>query len=277
MILPGLIRIIVQHLSQTELWPMKKAYSIRQFLTLAVVLVWPLTLTSMQELSALEVIKKSDSTMRGSTSKAAISIQIIRPDWRREMQVTAWAKGDHYSMILVRAPAKEKGISFLKREKEVWNWIPAIERTIKLPPSMMSQSWMGTDFTNDDLVREASTVSDYEHRHLGNEQVDGKPCYKIEMIPKPSAAIVWEKVIVWVDKVDYLQLKAAFYDEEGELIHVMNSGKVRMLGGRKVPTEIEMIPMDKDGFKTVIIYNDLVFDADIPDAFFTLRKMTQLE
>jgi outer membrane lipoprotein-sorting protein len=230
-----------------------------------------------QELSATAIVKKADDNMRGKTSQADITIKIIRPTWSRDMNMKAWTKGDDYSMILVTSPAKEKGTVFLKRIKEVWNWIPTIERNIKLPPSMMSQSWMGTDFTNDDLVKEASSVADYIHKHLGKESITGKDCYKIEMIPKPSAAIVWEKVIVWIDTTDFLQLKAEFYDEDGELVNIMNSGDVKELGGRKVTTKIEMFPVDKKGNSTVIIYNDIVFDKEINDNFFTTRNMKQLK
>lgn len=230
-----------------------------------------------QDLTAKDIVKKADDNMRGKTSQANITIKIIRPTWSREMNMKAWSKGDDYSMILVKSPAKEKGTVFLKRVKEVWNWIPSIERNIKLPPSMMSQSWMGTDFTNDDLVKEASSVVDYTHKHLGKETITGKECYKIEMIPKPSAAIVWEKVIVWIDIKDFLQLKAEFYDEDGELVNIMNSGDVKEMGGRKITSKIEMIPVDKEGNSTWIIYNDIVFDEEIDDNFFTTRNMKQLK
>ena len=230
-----------------------------------------------QDLMAKDIVKKSDDNMRGKSSQADITIKIIRPMWHREMTMKAWSKGADYSMILVKSPAKEKGIVFLKRKKEVWNWIPSIERNIKLPPSMMSQSWMGTDFTNDDLVKEASAVDDYTHKLLGKESIKGKECYKIEMIPKPSAAIVWEKVIVWIDTLDFLELKAEFYDEDGELVNVMNCDVVKLLGGRKVTSKIEMIPTDKKGYSTIIIYNDIVFDKEINDNFFTARTMKQLK
>lgn len=236
-----------------------------------------LSLQAQQELTAKEIVKKADENMRGKTSVADIDILIIRPGWKRKMNMKAWSKGDDYSMILVKSPAKEKGTAFLKRIKEVWNWVPSIERTIKLPPSMMSQSWMGTDFTNDDLVKEASTVQDYDHKILGKENLNGKETYKIEMIPKPDAAIVWEKVIVWIDNRDFLQLKAEFYDEDGELVNVMNSGEIKMMGGRKITSEVEMIPVDKEGYKTMIIYNDIVFDKEINDNFFTTRNMKQLK
>lgn len=232
---------------------------------------------SQQNLSAKDIVKKADENMRGITSKADLTIKIIRPTWSREMSMKAWSKGDDYSMILVTSPAKEKGIVFLKRIKEVWNWIPSIERNIKLPPSMMSQSWMGTDFTNDDLVREASSVSDYNHKLLGNQNISDKDCYQIEMIPKPSSAIVWEKVVVWIDTIDYLQLKAEFYDEDGVLVNIMNASNIKELGGRKITSEIEMIPVEKKGHRTVIIYNDIEFDKEINDHFFTTRNMKQLK
>lgn len=232
---------------------------------------------AQQNLSAKEIVKISDENMRGNTSQADITIKIIRPTWSREMNMRTWTKGDDYSMILVTSPAKEKGTVFLKREREVWNWIPSIERTIKLPPSMMSQSWMGTDFTNDDLVKEASAVIDYDHTLLGKEQISGATCYKIEMIPKPTSAIIWDKVIVWIDTMDYLQYKAEFYDEDGELVNIMTSSKVTVMGNRKITSQIEMIPLDKEGNSTVIIYNDIVFDEEINENFFTTRNMKQLK
>lgn len=256
---------------------MKKLRLLKYIFTIVLLSIPFFEIHSQQEMSAKDIVKRADENMRGKTSQASITIKIIRTTWSREMNMTAWSKGDDYSMILISSPAKEKGIVFLKRIKEVWNWIPSIERTIKLPPSMMSQSWMGTDFTNDDLVKEASSVSDYTHKHLGKETITGKECYKIEMVPKPSAAIVWEKVIVWIDTKDFLQFKAEFYDEDGELVNIMNSGEVKEIGGRKITSKIEMIPVDKEGNSTWIIYNNIVFDEEIADNFFTTRKMKQLE
>lgn len=256
---------------------MKNVLSFK-FLTGIILMILPLlAMPIFQELTAKEVVEKADKNMRGDTSQAKMTIKIIRPTWSREMDMKAWSKGEDYAMILVTSPAREKGTAFLKRKNEVWNWVPSIERNIKLPPSMMSQSWMGTDFTNDDLVKEASAVSDYDHKHLGMETISGKKCYKIEMIPKPSAAIVWEKVIAWIDAEDFLQLKAEFYDEDGELINIMNSGDVKEMGGRKITSKLEMIPVDEEGYKTVIIYNHIVFNKEIKDEFFTTRNMKHLK
>lgn len=214
--------------------------------------------------------------MRGNTSQVEMTIRTVRPTWSREMDIKAWVKGTDYSMILIRAPAKDKGIVFLKRKKEVWNWMPALERTIKLPPSMMSQSWMGTDFTNDDLVKESSIVNDYDHSIIGDTTIDNRNCYIIQMIPKPETAVVWSKVIVWIDKKDYLELHTLFYDEDGKLINTMNAYDIKLMGGRLIPTHFEMIPADKKNQKTEMIYKNVQFNNPIEDNFFITEKMKTL-
>ena len=211
--------------------------------------------------------------MRGNTSQVEMTIRTVRPTWSREMDIKAWVKGTDYSMILIRSPAKDKGIVFLKRKKEVWNWMPALERTIKLPPSMMSQSWMGTDFTNDDLVKESSIVNDCDHSIIGDTTIDNRNCYIIQMIPKPETAVVWSKVIVWIDKKDYLELHTLFYDEDGKLINTMNAYDIKLMGGRLIPTHFEMIPADKKSQKTEMIYKNIQFNKPIEDNFFITEKM----
>ncbi|TAL60225.1 MAG: outer membrane lipoprotein-sorting protein [Bacteroidetes bacterium] len=224
-----------------------------------------------------EVIRKAEEKMRGKTSEAEMTIQTVRPTWTREMKLKTWGKGTSYAVILVTAPVKEKGTVFLKKEKEVWNWVPSIERVIKLPPSMMTQSWMGTDFTNDDLVKESSAIEDYTHSFLKDSLIDGRICYSIKMIPKQDAAVVWGKIIVWIDKKDYLQLRAEFYDEENMLVSTMQSSDVRIMGGRMIPARVEMIPADKKGHKTVMIYNNIRFDEPIEDSFFTTPNMKKVK
>jgi outer membrane lipoprotein-sorting protein len=222
---------------------------------------------------AKEIVKKADEKMRGETSEAQMLIKTTRPTWTREMSVKTWMKGRNYAMILIQSPAKDKGTVFLKRGKEVWNWLPTLERSIKLPPSMMSQSWMGTDFTNDDFVKESSIVDDYNHSLAGDTLIDKRSCYIITMIPKPEAAVVWGKLIVCIDKKDYLELHSRFYDEDGALINIMNGYDIREMGGRLIPTRIEMIPADKKNQKTEIIYLKIAFNHEIDDNFFTMDKM----
>lgn len=223
------------------------------------------------------IVKKADEKMRGSSSQVEITINIIRPSWKRSLELKAWIKGSGFSMILITAPAKDKGIAFLKRNKEVWNWYPALERTIKLPPSMMSQSWMGTDFTNDDLVKESSVVTDYDHSIVGDTLYEERKCYIIQMTPKPKAAVVWSKVIVYIDKVDFMELHSRFYDEEGKLVNTMNAYDPKVMDGRMIPTRFEMIPVDKKEYKTEMIYRSIRYNQPIEDSFFTIEKMKTIK
>jgi len=238
-----------------------------------------LFLQGIQEpaLTAKEVVTRADDNVRGKTSQAEIIIRTVRPTWQREMTVKTWSIGNEYAMILVKSPVKDKGVAFLKRKKEVWNWVPVLERSIKLPPSMMTQSWMGTDFTNDDLVKESSVVEDYDHSFLGDTVIANRSCHIIQMIPKPEAAIVWGKIILCIDKKDFVEVHSKFYDEEGELINIMNASEVKMMDGRLIPTHLEMIPVDKKDQRTIMIYSNISYNKPLSDSFFTLQQMKNLK
>lgn len=225
---------------------------------------------------AKEIVRKADEKMRGTTSEAEMVIKTTRPSWTREMSVKTWMKGNDYAMILIQSPAKDKGTVFLKRKKEVWNWLPTVERTIKLPPSMMSQSWMGTDFTNDDLVKESSVLNDYTHTILGDTTIANRESYLIQMIPKPESALVWGKLIVVIDKKDFMELHTRFYDEDGYLVNTMTGYDIKELDGRLIPSRFVMIPEDKKNQKTEIIYKSIRFNRPIEDSFFTMDQMRKL-
>lgn len=230
----------------------------------------------IQAQTAREWVERSEQHMRGASSEVTLLIRTVRPSWTREMRVKAWQKGNEFSMILVEAPSRDKGIVFLKRGKEVWNWIPSIEKVIKLPPSMMSQSWMGTDFSNDDLVRESSILRDYQHRIMGDTLIQGRDCVLINMDPLPEAPVVWGRLVVAIDRKDLIQLHVRFYDEEGALVNIMNGFDVKLLGGRSLPSRFEMIPMDKKNQRTEMVYEKVVFDRPIVEAFFTPDNMRNL-
>lgn len=231
---------------------------------------------SLNAQSAYEIVKKADEKMRGNTSQADMIIRTVRPSWSREMEVKSWMKGTSYALLLIKSPARDKGTAFLKKKKEVWNWLPSLERTIKLPPSMMSQSWMGTDFTNDDLVKESSALDDYTHSILGDTVIDDRPSWKILFRPKPEAAVVWGKLIVCIDKKDYLELYTEFYDEDGSLLNRMRGYDVKLMDGRLIPTRMEMMPAGKKGQKTEIVYRSILFNRPLEDNFFSLDRMKQL-
>lgn len=240
------------------------------------VLILQLSSLLVYSQSATEIVKKADEKMRGTTSQGELIIKTVRPTWSRETVVRTWMKGNDMAVILVISPAKDKGIVFLKRKKEVWNWMPSLEKTIKLPPSMMSQSWMGTDFTNDDLVKESSIVNDYDHTIIGDTVVDGRNSYLIQMIPKPEAAVVWGKLLVTIDKKDFLELHSRFYDEDGLLVNTMNGYDVKEMDGRLIPTRFEMIPADKPNQKTIMIYKKIQYNKPIDNALFTTERMKTL-
>jgi len=226
---------------------------------------------------AKEIVRRAEDHARGKTSIAEMTITTVRPKWTRSLDMKVWMKGTDFALLLVQSPAKDKGIAYLKRKKEVWNWLPSLERTIKLPPSMMGQSWMGTDFTNDDLVKEASALEDYNHTLLGSEMQDARACYKIEMVPKPAAAVVWSKVLVWIDKKDYLQMRTEFYDDAGDLVNTLIASDVRILGGRLLPATLTMLPADKSGHKTEIRYRSMLYDQPISDDFFTTDNLSRVK
>lgn len=226
--------------------------------------------------SASDIVDKSDKQMRGESSYTVATMNIIRPDWTRSMSMKSWTKGRDYSLVFVTAPAKDKGTVSLKRFREMWNWVPTIERVIKIAPSMLSQSWMGSDFTNDDLINQSSIVVDYEHQLVTEERFDNEPSYVIDAIAKPDEPVVWSRVRLWISKQTYLQRKVEFYDEFGELVNTMQTFDIKPMGGRILATRLEMIPANKNGYKTEFITHEAQFDFDIEESFFSQKQMKQL-
>ena len=230
-----------------------------------------------QAQDANQILKTSEEKIKGiKSSYQEMMIKIVRPKWSKEMTIKGWSIGEDYFASVVLSPVKEKGTVFLKRENEVWNYIPSIERTIKLPPSMMMQNWMGTDFTNDDLVQRSSITDDYTNTIIGNEIVDGLDCWIIELVPNDDAAVVWGKLIMWIDKKDFMQLKTQFFDEYDEMVNIMTSKSIKNFGGKNLPAVIEFIPLDKEGNKTIIERLVWNFDIDINERFFMPSYMKNL-
>ncbi|MCC3790070.1 outer membrane lipoprotein-sorting protein [Vibrio parahaemolyticus] len=243
----------------------------------AVAVLFILLFTSLSYAeSAFDIVQKSDQAMRGKSSYSEATMEIVRPDWTRSMTMKSWTKGTELSLVLVTAPAKDKGSASLKRHREMWNWVPSIERVIKIAPSMLSQSWMGSDFTNDDLINQSSIVVDYQHALLGNDSFEGDKVWVIEATAKPDAPVVWNKVTLWISQSTYLQRKVEFYDEFDERVNVLTTYDVKELGGRKIATRMEMKPVDKPGNKTIFTTHQAQFDFDINDDFFSQQQMKSL-
>ncbi|HEX7358728.1 MAG TPA: outer membrane lipoprotein-sorting protein [Ignavibacteriaceae bacterium] len=225
---------------------------------------------------ATEIVKKADQLMRASSSYSEISMEIIKPDWSRKMSMKVWALEPDYSLIYITEPARDKGTVTLKRKNEVWNWLPSAQKVIKIPPSMMLQSWMGSDFTNDDLVRESSVIKDYTHKLIGEEKFNGMNCYKIQLIPKPEAGVVWGKIITWIEKETYLQPRVEYYDEDGFLVKKFMGSDLKKMDGRNIFTHWEMIPEDKPGNKTVMDYYKIQFNIKTEESFYSEQNMKRV-
>ncbi|MBN2564155.1 MAG: outer membrane lipoprotein-sorting protein [Candidatus Eisenbacteria bacterium] len=225
---------------------------------------------------ATELVAQADQHMRGDTQYAEMTMTVVRPDWSREISMKAWSKGSDYALVLITGPARDKGTAFLKRGTQMWNWLPSVERVIKISPSMMLQPWMGSDFTNDDLVRESSIVNDYTHAIAGEDTAGGRDCWKIELTPKPDAAVVWGKVIMWIEKSEPIQVRLEYYDESGALVNTEALKDVKMCGGRKIPTMMTMKPVDKPGHSTILSFENCEFNTPIDDSFFSEQNMKRL-
>ena len=232
---------------------------------------------SLMGQDATEIIRQMDLKMQGKSSKSSMTMKIVRPGWTREVGIKGWSLGTEYSLILITAPSRDKGAAFLKRNDEMWNWQPTIDRTIKLPPSMMMQSWMGSDFTNDDLVKQSSIVTDYSHNIVSDTTIQGYECYKIEMIPEEDAPVVWGKILTYVSKDEYLQLLVKFYDEDGFLINTMIMSDIKTMGGRVIPAKMEMIPAENPDQMTVIVYEEMEFDIGLKETFFSMQNMKRIK
>ncbi len=227
-----------------------------------------------QQLTAKEIVKKADEKFNGERSGYSVmSMTIVRPSWQRTVEFKSWSLGDDYALTLITAPAREKGQTFLKRGNEMWSWNPAISRLIKLPPSMMSQGWMGSDYTNDDILRESSVVNDYDHLFEGEEMIDGRMCHKIRLTAREDADVLWSRQMWWVDKKDFIVLKAELYDEDGFLVRTERGTDLRTMDGRLIPTTIELVPAEQEGHKTVLKITEIKFNITVEESFFSQQNM----
>ncbi len=223
--------------------------------------------------SAREIIKKADKLMRGDTEQGVYQMIVVRPTWQRSMRFKFWSEGDDKFFIHILEPAKDRGINFLRIKNEMWQYIPKINRTIKIPPSMMLQSWMGSDFTNDDLVKESSLVDDYTHTLVGHDTIRGFEAYKIELKPKEKAAVVWDRIIEWIRVDDYVPLKAQYFNERGELVRTLVFNEIKKMDDRVIPTRMELIEEKKPGRKTILILEKVKFNRAIRSSIFTLHYL----
>jgi outer membrane lipoprotein-sorting protein len=217
---------------------------------------------------AAELLKKMDELFRSQSSISTMKMQIITPNWQRTLEMQSWTLGMDDTFIRVLSPRKDRGVATLKKDKEMWNYFPKINKVIKVPPSMMMGSWMGSDFTNDDLVREVSLVKEYDV----SKKSEGEN-YRLTLIPKENTVTVWGKIEFIVNQQTILPLEQSYFNEKGEKVRTLIFSEIRDFSGKKIPAIMTMIPLNKTGHKTVIEYVEAEFNSDIGDNIFTLRNL----
>jgi outer membrane lipoprotein-sorting protein len=218
------------------------------------------------------IVEKMDRLYRSDTSYGDVEMTIRTENWERTLRMDIWSEGLDRTLIHINSPKKDAGIATLRKKTEMWNYFPKINKVIKVPPSMMMSSWMGSDFTNDDLVKESSMLDDY-HSGLIRPDNANPDYYYIELIPKKDIPIVWARIVLVVRKTDYIPVEESFFDEKGRRMRLMEFSEIKSFSGREIPSVLVMKPLNKPDKKTVITYIDLKFDIKLNEDTFSLRNL----
>lgn len=223
--------------------------------------------------SAMEIIKKAENVIKGENAYGEISMTVVNPDYERTLKMRSWWVGNEKALIIIDSPKRERGNKTLKIGNEMWNYLKNTETTIKIPPSMMLQAWNGSDFTNDDLVRESNLEKDYKHKFLPDKTLSGELCWGVELIPNPDVAVVWGEIHYWVRKSDFIPARLDYFDEKGNMKRYMEFEEVKTLNGKKMPTIWRMINTSKEGSSTEMKVIDMKFDVKIPSRTFSFQEL----
>ncbi len=213
-----------------------------------------------------------DELYRSNASYSELEMDITTPHWERTLAMKAWTEGLKKTFIRITSPEKEKGVATLRVGSEMWNYLPKTNKVIKIPPSMMMSSWMGSDFTNDDLVKEFSLFEDYSYKRIYPDSGRSNTIF-VNCIPHPDLPVVWGNIVVAVRAVDSIPLWQKYYDEQGKLMRVLEYSDVKTFGSRVIPATMTMIPQEKEGHKTVIRYLTIDFNPHFSEDIFSLRNL----
>ena len=241
-------------------------------LSVLALLLLPLQALAADTSDASALVENSFKYMRGNASIATVIMTIHRPDWEREMTIKAWTRGKKYSLFYIQSPPKDHGNGTLKKSREMWMYNPKVNRVIKVPPSMMSQSWMGSDFSNNDLAKSDSFVNDYIHSIVGTETHEGQKVYVIKSMPKPDAPVIWGMQMLKI-REDLIWLSQEFFDEDFKSVKRMTTLEIQMIGGKLYPKVWRMRETDKEDRYTQLTYSSLTFKSDLPESLFTLTSL----
>lgn len=235
----------------------------------------PVCPTAEEKPDVVPLIARTERVLDGRSSVSVMTMSIKTPAYERAVKMKLWNKGRDFSLIRVlEGGPRETGMMTLKREKQLWNYLPQAGRVMKLPSGMMGDSWMGSDFTNDDLVKGSSISTDFTSSVDKTFEHDGRKAWFVTLKPKPEAKVVWGKVEMILDRETCLPLEQRFYDEDDVLARRMTYGELKKVGWRTFPMKLTIIPSDK-GRQTSITYEAIEFDVDVPDDTFSLRRLQQ--
>lgn len=239
-------------------------------------LLWVGLTGASAEDDAGRILRESFNYMRGKSSASTVEMTIHRPGWERRMTLRGWTRGEKDSIFRIVAPPKDSGNGTLKKGGEMWTYNPKVNRVIKLPPSMMSQSWMGSDFSNNDLAKSDSLIHDYNHFLEGTERHEGKTVYVIRSEPLPRAPVIWGMQRLRI-REDLVLLEQVFYDEERKPVKRLVSESLQMMSGRIFPRRMTMRKVDEPGSFTAVEYIEIEFPDSLPDDLFTLTSLKTLK
>ncbi len=223
-----------------------------------------------------EIIKKVDDLLRGKSNVMTMQMIVTTPDWTRENTMKSWSLGTDKAFVKILSPAKDKDTRFLKLEYNLWMYIPRVEKVIKIPPVMMMESFMGSDFSYDDMVRESNMVKDYVPHLVGEDSIEHEPNYVLELIPKENAPVVYGKLKLWVRTKDLIPTREEFYNDKKEKIKVMIFRDIKKMGDRFIPTYWEMTNLKKKDHKTIIKIQEAQFNVKITPSIFTKRNLSRI-
>jgi len=223
-----------------------------------------------------EILNHVDRLWRGSTSEGTVEMEVVTAHWTRTLRMKVYTEGMGRSLVRITYPAKEEGVATLKVDNNIWNYLPKINRVTKVPASMMLGSWMGSHFTNDDLVKESQYVRDYDTKITFEGERDGQKVLELTLHPKPEAPVVWGKIVSIIRAEDYIPLKMTYFDEDGEAVRELSFGEIKEMGGRTIPTVLTMRPLDKPKEYTRLTYLEITFDVDLNPDLFSLRTLQQM-
>ena len=223
-----------------------------------------------------EMVKKVDDLLRGKSNVMTMQMIVTTPDWTRENTMKSWSLGTDKAFVKMLSPAKDKDTRFLKLEYNLWMYIPKVEKVIKIPPVMMMESFMGSDFSYDDMVKESSMVEDYVPHLMGRDTIEQEENYVLELVPKPEAPVVYDKLKLWVRAKDFIPTREEFYNEKKEITKVMIFRDVKKMGDRFIPTYWEMTNLKKKDHKTIIKIQEAQFNIEIKPLIFTRRNLSRI-